>query len=179
MLQISKRGQEMPPSPIRKLVPYAEAAVEKGIKVYHLNIGQPDIETPQLMLDAVRHSDFKILDYGHSAGNESYRRKLVKYYKSVGVDVDYKQILITTGGSEALLFAFMACFDPGDEIIIPEPFYANYHGFAAEAGVEVVTITSDIAKGFALPPVEEIEKKITARTRGIVICNPNNPTGYV
>ena len=179
MLQISKRGQEMPPSPIRKLVPYAEAAVEKGIKVYHLNIGQPDIETPQLMLDAVRNSDFKILDYGHSAGNESYRRKLVKYYKSVGVDVDYKQILITTGGSEALLFAFMACFDPGDEIIIPEPFYANYHGFAAEAGVEVVTITSDIATGFALPPVEEIEKKITARTRGIVICNPNNPTGYV
>ncbi len=179
MLQISKRGQEMPPSPIRKLVPYAEAAVEKGTKVYHLNIGQPDIETPQLMLDAVRNSDFKILDYGHSAGNESYRRKLVKYYKSVGVEVDYKQILITTGGSEALLFAFMACFDPGDEIIIPEPFYANYHGFAAEAGVEVVTITSDIAKGFALPPVEEIEKKITARTRGIVICNPNNPTGYV
>ena len=179
MLQISKRGQEMPPSPIRKLVPYAEAAVEKGIKVYHLNIGQPDIETPQLMLDAVRNSDFKILDYGHSAGNESYRRKLVKYYKSVGVDVDYKQILITTGGSEALLFAFMACFDPGDEIIIPEPFYANYHGFAAEAGVEVVTITSDIATGFALPPVEQIEKKITARTRGIVICNPNNPTGYV
>ncbi len=179
MLQISKRGQEMPPSPIRKLVPYAEAAVEKGIKVYHLNIGQPDIETPQLMLDAVRNSDFKILDYGHSAGNESYRRKLVKYYKSVGVDVSYKQILITTGGSEALLFAFMACFDPGDEIIIPEPFYANYHGFAAEAGVEVVTITSDIATGFALPPVEEIEKKITARTRGIVICNPNNPTGYV
>ena len=179
MLQISKRGQEMPPSPIRKLVPYAEAAVEKGIKVYHLNIGQPDIETPQLMLDAVRHSDFKILDYGHSAGNESYRRKLVGYYKSVGIDVDYKQILITTGGSEALLFAFMACFDPGDEVIIPEPFYANYHGFAAEAGVEVVTITSDISTGFALPPVEEIEKKITARTRGIVICNPNNPTGYV
>ena len=179
MLQISKRGQEMPPSPIRKLVPYAEAAVEKGTKVYHLNIGQPDIETPQLMLDAVRNSDFKILDYGHSAGNESYRRKLVKYYKSVGVEVDYKQILITTGGSEALLFAFMACFDPGDEIIIPEPFYANYHGFAAEAGVEVVTITSDIATGFALPPVEQIEKKITARTRGIVICNPNNPTGYV
>ncbi len=179
MLQISKRGQEMPPSPIRKLVPYAEAAVEKGIKVYHLNIGQPDIETPQLMLDAVRHSDFKILDYGHSAGNESYRRKLVGYYKSVGIEVDYKQILITTGGSEALLFAFMACFDPGDEVIIPEPFYANYHGFAAEAGVEVVTITSDISTGFALPPVEEIEKKITSRTRGIVICNPNNPTGYV
>ena len=179
MLQISKRGQEMPPSPIRKLVPYAEAAVEKGIKVYHLNIGQPDIETPQLMLDAVRHSDFKILDYGHSAGNESYRRKLVGYYKSVGIEVDYKQILITTGGSEALLFAFMACFDPGDEVIIPEPFYANYHGFAAEAGVEVVTITSDISTGFALPRVEEIEKKITARTRGIVICNPNNPTGYV
>ena len=179
MLQISKRGQEMPPSPIRKLVPYAEAAVERGIKVYHLNIGQPDIETPQIMLDAVRNSDFKILEYGHSAGNESYRRKLVGYYKSVGIDVDYKQILITTGGSEALLFAFMACFDPGDEVIIPEPFYANYHGFAAEAGVEVVTVTSDISTAFALPPVEEIEKKITARTKGIVICNPNNPTGYV
>jgi aspartate aminotransferase len=179
MLQISKRGQEMPPSPIRKLVPYAEAAVERGVKVYHLNIGQPDIETPQLMLDAVRHSDFKILDYGHSAGNESYRRKLVGYYKGIGVDLDYKQILITTGGSEALLFAFMACFDPGDEVIIPEPFYAKYHGFAAEAGVEVVTITSDISTGFALPPVAEIEKKITARTKGIVICNPNNPTGYV
>ena len=123
--------------------------------------------------------DFKIFDYGHSAGNESYRRKLVGYYKTVGIDVDYKQILITTGGSEALLFAFMACFDPGDEVIIPEPFYANYHGFAAEAGVEVVTVTSDISTGFALPPVEAIEKKITARTKGIVICNPNNPTGYV
>jgi len=179
MVQISKRGQEMPASPIRKLVSYAEAAVERGLKVYHLNIGQPDIETPQIMLDAVRNSHFKILEYGHSAGNESYRKKLVAYYKSVGIEVNHNQILITTGGSEALLFGFMACFDPGDEVIIPEPFYANYHGFAAEAGVEVVTITSNISTGFALPPISEIEKKITARTKGIVICNPNNPTGYV
>ena len=169
----------MPNSPIRKLVPYAESAVQRGLKVYYLNIGQPDIETPQLMLDAVRNSDFKILEYGHSAGNETYRKKLVKYYKSVGIDIEYNQILITTGGSEALLFGFMACFDPGDEVIIPEPFYANYHGFAAEAGVEVVTVTSDISTSFALPPIEELEKKITPRTRAIVICNPNNPTGYV
>jgi len=179
MLHISKRGREMPNSPIRKLVPYAENAVQRGLKVYYLNIGQPDIETPQLMLDAVRKSTFKILEYGHSAGNETYRKKLVKYYKSVGIDIDYNQILITTGGSEALLFGFMACFDPGDEVIIPEPFYANYHGFAAEAGVEVVTVTSDISTSFALPPIEELEKKITSRTRAIVICNPNNPTGYV
>ncbi len=179
MLHISKRGREMPNSPIRKLVPYAESAVQRGLKVYYLNIGQPDIETPQLMLDAVRNSDFKILEYGHSAGNETYRKKLVKYYKSVGIDIEYNQILITTGGSEALLFGFMACFDPGDEVIIPEPFYANYHGFAAEAGVEVVTVTSDISTSFALPPIEELEKKITPRTRAIVICNPNNPTGYV
>jgi len=179
MLHISTRGREMPNSPIRKLVPYAEAAVQRGLKVYYLNIGQPDIETPQLMLDAVRNSDFKILEYGHSAGNETYRRKLVKYYKSVGIDIEYNQILITTGGSEALLFGFMACFDPGDEVIIPEPFYANYHGFAAEAGVEVVTVTSDISTSFALPPIEELEKKIGPRTRAIVICNPNNPTGYV
>ena len=169
----------MPNSPIRKLVPYAEAAVQRGLKVHYLNIGQPDIETPQLMLDAVRNSDFKILEYGHSAGNESYRKKLVAYYKSVGIDINYKEILITTGGSEALLFGFMACFDPGDEVIIPEPFYANYHGFAAEAGVEVVTVTSDISTSFALPPIEELEKKIGPRTRAIVICNPNNPTGYV
>ncbi|MFP5041076.1 pyridoxal phosphate-dependent aminotransferase [Parasediminibacterium sp. JCM 36343] len=179
MLKISKRGQDMPSSPIRKLVPFAEMATKRGTKVYHLNIGQPDIETPQIMLDAVRHSDFKILEYGHSAGNESYRRKLVKYYKSVDIDIDFTQIVITTGGSEAILFGFMACLDYGDEVIIPEPFYANYHGFAAEAGVEVVTVTSHIANGFALPPIEELEKKITPRTKAIVICNPNNPTGYV
>jgi aspartate aminotransferase len=179
MLQISKRGIEMPASPIRKLVPFAEAAKKRGTKVYHLNIGQPDIETPKMVLDAVRHSDFKVLEYSHSAGNESYRKKLVGYYKSVGIDVNEKQIIITTGGSEAILFGFMACLDAGDEVIIPEPFYANYNGFAVEAGVSVVPITSYIENGFALPPIEAIEAKITPRTKAIVICNPNNPTGYL
>lgn len=168
----------MPASPIRKLVPYAEAAKKKGIKVYHLNIGQPDIETPKLVLDAVRNSDFSVLEYSHSAGNESYRRKLVKYYASVGIEIDYNQIIITTGGSEAILFGFMACLDAGDEVIIPEPFYANYNGFAVEAGVHVVPITSRIENGFALPPIEDFEKVITRRTKAVVICNPNNPTGY-
>jgi len=179
MLHISKRGIEMPASPIRKLVPCAEAAKKRGTKVYHLNIGQPDIETPKMVLDAVRHSDFKVLEYSHSAGNESYRKKLVGYYKSVGIDVNEKQIIITTGGSEAILFGFMACLDAGDEVIIPEPFYANYNGFAVEAGVTVVPITSHIENGFALPPIEAIEAKITPRTKAIVICNPNNPTGYL
>jgi aspartate aminotransferase len=179
MLQISKRGTDMPASPIRKLVPFAEAAKKRGTKVYHLNIGQPDIETPKMVLDAVRHSDFKVLEYSHSAGNESYRKKLVGYYKSVGVDVNEKQIIITTGGSEAILFGFMACLDAGDEVIIPEPFYANYNGFAVEAGVTVVPITSHIENGFALPPIEAFEAKITPRTKAIVICNPNNPTGYL
>jgi len=179
MLQISKRGTDMPASPIRKLVPFAEAAKTRGTKVYHLNIGQPDIETPKMVLDAVRHSDFKVLEYSHSAGNESYRKKLVGYYKSVGVDVNEKQIIITTGGSEAILFGFMACLDAGDEVIIPEPFYANYNGFAVEAGVTVVPITSHIENGFALPPIEAFEAKITPRTKAIVICNPNNPTGYL
>ncbi len=179
MLQISKRGIEMPASPIRKLVPFAEAAKKRGTKVYHLNIGQPDIETPKMVLDAVRHSDFKVLEYSHSAGNESYRKKLVGYYKSLGIDVNEKQIIITTGGSEAILFGFMACLDAGDEVIIPEPFYANYNGFAVEAGVSVVPITSHIENGFALPPIEAIEAKITPRTKAIVICNPNNPTGYL
>jgi len=179
MLHISQRGQAMPASPIRKLVPYAEAAKKKGIKVYHLNIGQPDIETPKMILDAVRHSDFKVLEYSHSAGNESYRRKLVGYYESVGIHVNYNEIIVTTGGSEAIQFGFMACLDAGDEVIIPEPFYANYNGFAVSAGVKVVPITSYIENGFALPPIAEIEKKITTRTKAIVICNPNNPTGYL
>jgi aspartate aminotransferase len=179
MLTISNRGQQMPPSPIRKLVPYAEAAKKKGIKVYHLNIGQPDIETPKQCLDAVRHSDFKVLEYSHSAGNESYRKKLVQYYKKVGINVTPDQIIITTGGSEAILFGFMACMDAGDEVIIPEPFYANYNGFAVEAGVHVVPITSSIETGFALPPIEDFEKSITSKTKAIVICNPNNPTGYL
>ncbi len=179
MLQISQRGQAMPASPIRKLVPYAEAAKKRGIKVYHLNIGQPDIETPKMILDAVRHSDFKVLEYSHSAGNESYRRKLVGYYESVGIHVNHNEIIVTTGGSEAIQFGFMACLDAGDEVIIPEPFYANYNGFAVAAGVKVVPVTSYIENGFALPPIAEIEKKITARTKAIVICNPNNPTGYL
>lgn len=169
----------MPPSPIRKLVPYAEAAKKRGTTVYHLNIGQPDIATPEAILDAVRTSDFKVLEYSHSAGNESYRKKLVQYYKTVGIDVTPDQIIITTGGSEAILFGFMACMDAGDEVIIPEPFYANYNGFAVEAGVLVKPITSAIETGFALPPIEEFEKAITPRTKAIVICNPNNPTGYL
>ena len=169
----------MPASPIRKLVPFAEAAKKRGTKVYHLNIGQPDIETPPMCLDAVRHSDFKVLEYSHSAGNESYRKKLVQYYKTVGIDVTHEQIIITTGGSEAIIFGFMACMDAGDEVIIPEPFYANYNGFAVEAGVIVKPITSAIETGFALPPIEEFEKAITSKTKAIVICNPNNPTGYL
>jgi aspartate aminotransferase len=178
MLTISNRGKQMPSSPIRKLVPYAEAAKKKGIKVYHLNIGQPDIETPKMILDAVRQSDFTVLEYSHSAGNESYRKKLVKYYASVGIHVDYNQIIITTGGSEAILFGFMACLDAGDEVIIPEPFYANYNGFAVAADIKVVPITSHIETGFALPPIADFEKVITPRTKAIVMCNPNNPTGY-
>ena len=169
----------MPASPIRKLVPFAEAAKKRGTKVYHLNIGQPDIETPPQCLDAVRQSDFKVLEYSHSAGNESYRKKLVGYYKTVGIDVTPEQIIITTGGSEAIIFGFMACMDAGDEVIIPEPFYANYNGFAVEAGVIVKPITSSIETGFALPPIEDFEKSITPKTKAIVICNPNNPTGYL
>jgi aspartate aminotransferase len=179
MLTISQRGQQMPPSPIRKLVPFAEAAKKKDIKVYHLNIGQPDIETPPAIMDAVRHTDIKVLEYSHSAGNESYRRKLVQYYKRVGINVSYDQILITTGGSEAIMFGFLTCLNPGDEVIIPEPFYANYNGFACAAGVKVVPITSSIETGFALPPIEGFEKVITPKTKAIIICSPNNPTGYL
>lgn len=179
MLKISQRGHEMPASPIRKLVPYAEAAKKKGIKVYHLNIGQPDIETPQLCLDAVKNADFKVLEYSHSAGNESYRKKLVGYYAGNGIDITPNEIIITTGGSEAILFGFMACLDAGDEVIIPEPFYANYNGFAIQADVVVKPISSSIETGFALPPIEDFEKAITPKTKAIVVCNPNNPTGYL
>src|ERR1043165_1910175 len=179
MLKISQRGQVMPPSPIRKLVRFAEAAKRKGIKVYHLNIGQPDIETPPAILDAVRNADIKVLEYSHSAGNESYRRKLVQYYKKVGIDVTHEQIMITTGGSEAIMFGFFTCLNPGDEVIIPEPFYANYNGFATAAGAKVVAITSYIENGFALPPIEEFEKVITQKTKAIIVCSPNNPTGYL
>lgn len=179
MLSISQRGQQMPPSPIRKLVPFAEAAKKKGIKVFHLNIGQPDIETPAAILDAVRKADIKVLEYSHSAGNESYRRKLVNYYKRVGISVTHDQILITTGGSEAIMFGFFTCLNPGDEVIIPEPFYANYNGFAVAAGVNVVPITSHIEDSFSLPPIESFEKVITPKTKAVIICSPNNPTGYL
>src|SRR6187397_324055 len=153
MLNISNRGQHMPASPIRKLVPYAEAAKKRGTKVYHLNIGQPDIETPPAILEAVRKCDIKVLEYSHSAGNESYRRKLVQYYAKNGIEISHQDIIVTTGGSEAIQFGFMACLDPGDEIIIPEPFYANYNGFAIAAGVSVKPITSTIETGFSLPPM--------------------------
>jgi len=179
MPKISTRGEQMPASPIRKLVPYAEAAKREGVKVYHLNIGQPDIETPPAIMDAVRNADIRVLEYSHSAGNESYRKKLVEYYHRVGIELTHHEILITTGGSEAIQFGFLACLNPGDEVIIPEPFYANYNGFACAAGVNVVPITSHIENGFALPPIAEFEHRITKNTRAIVICNPNNPTGYL
>ena len=179
MLKISNRGDVMPASPIRKLVPFAEAAKKRGTKVFHLNIGQPDIETPKICIDAVKNCDVHILAYSHSAGNESYRKKLVEYYAKNNIDVTADEIIVTTGGSEAILFGFMACLDAGDEVIIPEPFYANYNGFAVQADVKVVPISSSIETGFELPPIEDFEKAITPRTRAIVICNPNNPTGYL
>lgn len=179
MLAISKRGKNMPASPIRKLVPFAEAAKMRGTKIYHLNIGQPDIETPPAAMAAVRNTEFRVLEYSHSAGNESYRRKLVEYYNRVNIHVDYNEIIVTTGGSEAIFFGFMSCLDVGDEVIIPEPFYANYNGFAVSAGVIIKPITSNIESGFALPPIEDFEKVITSKTKAIVICNPNNPTGYL
>lgn len=169
----------MPPSPIRKLVPFADAAKKRGNKVYHLNIGQPDIETPQAILDAVRHTDMKVLEYSPSAGFDSYRKKLAEYYQRNNIDVAASNIIVTTGGSEAILFAIMSCLDAGDEIIIPEPFYANYNGFSTSSGVKVVPIPSSIDTGFALPPISEFEKAITPRTKAIMICNPNNPTGYL
>jgi len=179
MPQVSNRGASMPPSPIRKLVPFAEKAKQRGVKVYHLNIGQPDIETPKAILDAVRNTQMKVLEYSHSAGFESYRKKLVEYYKRYNIEVDHNQIIVTTGGSEAIMFAIMSCMDAGDEIIIPEPFYANYNGYAIAAGVSVVPIPSSIHNGFALPPAEAFEEAITPRTKAIMICNPNNPTGYL
>ncbi|MBS1781863.1 MAG: pyridoxal phosphate-dependent aminotransferase [Bacteroidetes bacterium] len=179
MPSIAHRGEQMPPSPIRKLVPFAEAAKKRGTNVYHLNIGQPDIETPKAILDAVKHTDIKVLEYSHSAGFESYRKKLVAYYNRNNIEVNANQIIVTTGGSEAILFAIMSCMDPGDEIIIPEPFYANYNGFAVAAGVHIVPISSSIENGFALPPIDAFDKAVTPRTKAIMICNPNNPTGYL
>jgi len=169
----------MPESPIRKLVPFAEKAKAKGVSVFHLNIGQPDIETPQVALDAVKNMDRKVIEYSHSAGFQSYRDNLSKYYKNAGMNVNSEDIIVTTGGSEALMFGFMSTCDPDDEVIIPEPFYANYNGFAVAAGLNVIPVTASIDNGFALPPVSEIEKKITPKTKAIVICNPGNPTGYL
>jgi len=179
MPEISEKGRLMPASPIRKLVPFAEEAKRKGRKVYHLNIGQPDIPTPEVALNAIRNIDLKVIEYSHSAGNESYRRKLADFYRKIGINVDHTQMLITTGSSEAILFALNSCINPGEEVITPEPFYANYNGFAVSAGVKIVTVTSSIQDDFALPPIAEIEKKITPKTRGIIICSPNNPTGYL
>lgn len=169
----------MPASPIRKLVPFSEAAKKAGKHVYHLNIGQPDIASPKVALDAVRNMDISVLEYSHSAGFESYRIGLANYYEKNGIHLTKDEIIITTGGSEALIFGFMTCFDPGDEVIIPEPFYANYNGFATTAGISVVPVTSYIENGFALPAIADFEKLITPKTKGIVICNPGNPTGYL
>jgi aspartate aminotransferase len=179
MPKIAEKAVKMPSSPIRKLVPFAEKALKAGKKVYHLNIGQPDIHTPQVALDAVKNADLKVIEYSHSAGFESYRKGLSVYYQANGLPVNVEDIIITTGGSEALVFGFMTCCEPGDEIIIPEPFYANYNGFAVEAGLTVVPVTAKIENGFALPPIADFEKKITAKTKAIVICNPGNPTGYL
>lgn len=176
---MSKRGELMPASPIRKLVPLSNAAKERGITVYHLNIGQPDLPTPQEGLDALKHIDRKVLEYSPSDGLPSLRKKLEAYYHGFDINVGVDDIIVTSGGSEAVLFAFMACLDPGDEIIVPEPAYANYMAFAISAGAKIVTVPSSIDKGFALPPVEEFEALITPRTKGILICNPNNPTGYL
>ncbi len=169
----------MPSSPIRKLVPYAEEAKRKGNRIYHLNIGQPDIPTPEVAIKAIKENTMKVVEYSHSAGNESYRRGLADYYKSVDIDITHNDIIITAGGSEAITIGFMSCLDHGDEIIAPEPFYANYNGFATSAGVKVVPVTSSIENNFALPPISEFEKLITPKTKGVVICNPNNPTGYL
>lgn len=177
MPKISEKARVMPASPIRKLVPYAEEAKRQGRKVYHLNIGQPDIHTPGASLEALKKMDLKVIEYTHSAGNESYRRKLAQSYGKIGIAIDHTEIIVTTGGSEAVLFAFMSCLNPGEEVITFEPFYANYNGFAIEAGVTIVPVRSHIENDFALPPISEIEQKITSRTRAILICNPNNPTG--
>jgi aspartate aminotransferase len=179
MPTISNKGKQMPESPIRKLVPYSEIAKKKGHKVYHLNIGQPDIRTPEVAMNAVKNIDLTILEYSHSAGNESYRKKLAAYYTNQGIPVNIEDIIISTGGSEALMFAMGSTMDHGDEIIIPEPFYANYNGFSTASGVTVVPVISKIETSFALPAVADFEKLITPKTKAILICNPGNPTGYL
>lgn len=179
MPKISQKGQNMPASPIRKLVPFSDEAKKRGVKVYHLNIGQPDIATPVDAMNIMKNTDIKVVEYSHSAGILSYRKRLVEYYNRFNINVTENEIIVTNGGSEGILFAFMCCLDPGDEVIIPEPFYANYNGFANEAGVVVKPIPSSIMDGFALPPIDEFEKLITPKTKAILICNPNNPTGYL
>lgn len=179
MPTISNKGKKMPESPIRKLVPYAEQAKKKGIEVFHLNIGQPDIKTPQVALDAIKNNTVEVLSYSRSEGSEEYRKKIANYYKNKGINVDFNDIIVTTGGSEALLFALGSVADEGDEIIIPEPFYANYNGFSTASGLKIVPVISKIENNFALPPIEEFEKLITPKTRAILICNPGNPTGYL
>lgn len=179
MPKISNKGMQMPESPIRKLVPFAEAAVKQGKKIYQLNIGQPDIKTPEQALDAIKNHSIEVLSYSHSAGFESYRNKLAEYYQKTALPIDPSDIIITTGGSEALLFAMGSITDPGDEVIIPEPFYANYNGFATASGVTIKPIQASIDNNFALPPIEEFEKLITDKTKAILICNPGNPTGYL
>ncbi len=179
MPHLSSKAEAMPASPIRKLVPFSEAAKKRGTKVYHLNIGQPDIETPQVVRDAMRAQDARVIEYSNSEGMMPYREGLKKYYASKDIQLDVSDIMVTTGGSEALVFAFMSTLNPGDEVIIPEPFYANYNGFAVMAGATVVPVTAVIDNGFALPAIEEFEKKITDKTKGILICNPGNPTGYL
>lgn len=179
MPKISIKGRQMPESPIRKLVPYAEAAKKRGMKVYHLNIGQPDIHTPEVALQAIRNFDLKVVEYSHSAGMLSYREKLAKYYEKHDIHITAEEIIIGAGASEALLFAFQSIMDPGDEVIIPEPFYANYNGFATNAGINVKPIFSSIETGFALPPIADFEKAIGPKTKAILVCNPNNPTGYL
>ena len=179
MPKLSQKGADMPASPIRKLVPYAEEAKKRGIKVYHLNIGQPDIKTPEIVVDKMQALKIDVLEYSNSEGISSYREGLRDYYNDAGISLDVSDILVTTGGSEALIFAFNTCFNPGDEIIIPEPFYANYNGFAVATGIKIQPVISDIKDGFALPPISEFEKLITDKTKGILICNPGNPTGYL
>ena len=179
MAHLSQRGFEMPASPIRRLAPLANDAIKRGIKVYRLNIGQPDLPTPPQAFEALHNIDRDVLEYSPSDGLPSLRAKLKEYYHRFNIDVDVDDIIVTSGGSEAVLFSFMACLDPGDEIIVPEPAYANYMAFAISAGAKIVSIPSSIDKGFALPPIEEFEKLITPRTKGILICNPNNPTGYL
>ena len=179
MPKLSQKGKAMPASPIRKLVPYAEKAAKEGKKIYYLNIGQPDIPTPSNAIETLKNTDIHVLAYSHSAGNESYRKKLTGYYNDIGIDVSYEDILITTGGSEAILFGLFSTMDAGDELIIPEPFYANYLGFATAGDIKIKPITSTIEDQFSLPPVKEFEKLINDKTKGIMICNPNNPTGYL